>query len=137
MSVDKRFIDTNILLYLLSEDQDKAERAEEVLSLGGVVSVQVLNEFASTSLRKLKMTCPEVREIIDVIRELCTVVPVTLDTHSLGLDIVERYRFSFYDALIIASALENGCSLLFTEDLQHGQHIDKKLGIHNPFFSRS
>ena len=137
MSVDKRFIDTNILLYLLSEDQGKAERAEEILSLGGVVSVQVLNEFASTSLRKLKMTCPEVREIIDVIREMCTVVPVTLDTHSLGLDIVERYRFSFYDALIVASALENGCSLLFTEDLQHGQRIDKKLGIHNPFLSGS
>ena len=132
MSEADSFFDTNVLLYLLSKDAAKADRAEELLASGGVVSVQVLNEFASVATRKLAMTIPEIREILSTIRAVCIVKPLDIETHDLGLDIGERYGFSIYDGLIVAAALRAECVILYTEDLQHGQAIEK-LQIRNPF----
>ena len=126
------FFDTNVLLYLLSKDAAKADRAEALLASGGVVSVQVLNEFASVALRKLATTIPEIREILSTIRAVCIVKPLDIETHELGLDMAERYGFSIYDGLIVAAAIRDGCSILYTEDLQQGQAIDQ-LMIRNPF----
>ena len=127
------FFDTNVLLYLLSGNVAKADRAERVVASGGFVSVQVLNEFAAVAFRKLKMTYPEIRDALEPIRAVCTIVPITSGTHDLGLQIAERYGFSVYDALIVASALLAGCEILCSEDLQDGQRIDEKLVIKNPF----
>jgi predicted nucleic acid-binding protein len=132
MSEVDHFFDTNVLLYLLSKDMAKADRAEMLLASGGVVSVQVLNEFASVALRKLAMTIPEIREILSTIRAVCMVKPLDIETHELGLDMAERYGFSIYDGLIVAAAIRGGCSILYTEDLQQGQVIDH-LMIRNPF----
>jgi predicted nucleic acid-binding protein len=132
MSEADSFFDTNVLLYLLSKDAAKADRAEALLASGAVVSVQVLNEFASVASRKLAMTIAEIREILSTIRAACAVMPLDIETHDLGLDIAERHRFSIYDALIVAAALRVGCAILYTEDLQQGQVIEK-LQIRNPF----
>jgi predicted nucleic acid-binding protein len=132
MSEADSFFDTNVLLYLLSKDMAKADRAEVLLASGGVVSVQVLNEFASVASRKLAMTIPEIREILSTIRAMCMVKPLDIETHELGLDMAERYGFSIYDALIVAAAMRGGCSILYTEYLQQGQIIDQ-LAIQNPF----
>ena len=132
MSAAEIFFDANVLLYVLSADAAKADRAEALIAAGGVVSVQVLNEFASVALRKLGMKVPEVREILATIREVCTVEPVDIETHDLGLELVGRCRFSFYDGLIVAAALRAGCTVLYTEDLRNGQTIDR-LTIRNPF----
>jgi predicted nucleic acid-binding protein len=132
MSEADSFFDTNVLLYLLSKDAAKADRAEALLASGGVVSVQVLNEFASVASRKLAMTIAEIREILSTIRAACAVMPLDIETHDLGLDIAERHRFSIYDALIVAAAVRAGCAILYTEDLQQGQVIEK-LQIRNPF----
>lgn len=132
MSEADSFFDTNVLLYLLSKDATKADRSEALLASGGIVSVQVLNEFASVASRKLAMTIAEIREILSAIRAACTVMPLDIATHDLGLDIAERHRFSIYDALIVAAALRAGCAILYTEDLQQGQEIEK-LQIRNPF----
>ncbi len=132
-SVDEQFIDTNVLLYLLSADAAKADRVEETLAAGATISVQVLNEFAAVALRKLGMTVAEVREVLQPITTICEVVPITVETHQRGLQIAERYRFSIHDALIIAAALDSGCTTLYTEDLQNGQVIDDALTIRNPF----
>lgn len=129
----ERFFDTNILLYLLSADATKADRVEETLAAGATISVQVLNEFAAVALRKLGMTVAEVRDALEPIMAICKVLPITIETHKRGLQIAERYRFSVYDALIIAAALDAGCSTLYTEDLQDGQVIDNTLTIRNPF----
>lgn len=129
----ERFFDTNVLLYLLSADAAKADRIEETLAAGATISVQVLNEFASVALRKLGMTVAEVRDALDPIMAICNVLPVTVETHKRGLQVAERYRFSIYDALIIAAALDAGCSTLYTEDLQDGQMIEDTLTIRNPF----
>ena len=132
MSEAEVFFDTNVLLYLLSNDAAKADRAEALLATGGVVSVQVLNEFASVASRKLTMTIPEVREILSTVRSVCVVKSVDVETHDLGLELAERYGFSIYDGLIVAAAIRGGCSILYTEDLQQGQVIDH-LMIRNPF----
>ena len=129
---DKSFFDTNVLLYLLSADTDKAQRAEELVSDGGVISVQVLNEFASVASRKLRMTIPEIQECLEPIREVCRVEPVTLETHLRGLDLAQRYGFSVYDSMIVAAASLAGCEILYSEDWQGGQRIDGLL-ISNPF----
>jgi predicted nucleic acid-binding protein len=132
MSEADSFFDTNVLLYLLSKDAAKADRAEALLASGGIVSVQVLNEFASVASRKLAMTILEIREILSIIRAICVVKPLDIETHVLGLDIAERHRFSIYDGMIIAAAVRAGCIILYTEDLQQGQMIEK-LQIRNPF----
>lgn len=127
------FFDTNVLLYLLSADTAKADRAEEVLALGGTISVQVLNEFAALASRKLRMSWREVREVLAQIRAVCTVVPVTIETHEQALRIAERYGLSIYDALIVSAALLAGCKTLHSEDMQDGQIIERRLTIRNPF----
>ena len=126
------FFDTNVLLYLLSKDSAKADRTEALLVAGGVISVQVLNEFVSVASRKLAMTIPEIREILSTIRTVCIVNPLDIETHELGLDLAERYGFSIYDGLIVAAALHARCTVLYTEDLQQGQVIDQMV-IRNPF----
>ena len=129
----ERFFDTNVLLYLLSADATKADRVEETLAAGATISVQVLNEFAAVALRKLGMTVAEVRDALEPIMAICKVLPITVEIHQRGLQIAERYRFAIYDALIIAAALDAGCSTLYTEDMQDGQVIDDALTIRNPF----
>lgn len=126
------FFDTNVLLYLLSDEPKKANRAEALLAAGGVISVQVLNEFASVGARKLGLRVAEIREILAAVRAVCTILPVDIDMHDRALDLAEQYRFSIYDALIVAGASSAGCKILFTEDLQHGQKIDGLL-VQDPF----
>lgn len=133
MKIDRPFFDTNVLLYLLSEDSLKADRAEAIIALGGAISVQVLNEFASVALRKLKMSYSEIRDVLGTIRALCQTQGVTLDTHDRGLDIAERFGFSLYDSMIVSSALQSRCTILYSEDMQHGQEIDSQLMVINPF----
>ena len=133
MSGADPFFDTSVLLYLLSDDTVKADRVETLLGARGVISAQVLNEFAVVALQKLQMPLHEVREILDTIRAVCTVEPITVDAHDRGLAVFERYRFSFYDSILVATALISGAKTLYSEDLQHGQVIDKQLRVTNPF----
>jgi predicted nucleic acid-binding protein len=133
MSGADSFFDTSVLLYLLSDDSVKADRIETLLVARGVISVQVLNEFAVVALRKLKMPLNEVREILDTIRAVCAVEPITVETHDRGLAVFERYRFSLYDSMLVATALISGAKILYSEDLQHGQIIDNQLRVTNPF----
>jgi predicted nucleic acid-binding protein len=133
MSDADPFFDTSVLLYLLSGDSAKADRVETLLSTRGVVSVQVLNEFAVVALRKLKMPLNEIREILDTIRAVCAVEPITIETHDRGLAVLERYRFSLYDSMLVAAALIAGAKIIYSEDLQHGQVIDNQLRVTNPF----
>jgi len=132
MSAASRFFDTNVLLYLLSADQAKADAAENLIGSGGVISVQVLNEFASVATRKLRMQIPEVREVLRTVQKICEVRPLSVETHERGLEVAYRYQLSVYDATIVASALEAGCKILYTEDLQDGMVI-VSLTIRNPF----
>ncbi len=135
MSATEDFFDTKVLLYLLSADGNKASRAEALVALGGTVSVQVLNEFAAVASRKLRMRWPEIREALEPLTAVCTVTPVTLEVHQRGLQVAERYGFALYDAMVVAAALMAGCKTLYSEDMQHGQVIEQRLRICNPFIA--
>src|SRR3954471_3421482 len=126
------FFDTNVLLYAVKPKDPRAERARLLLAEGGTISVQALNEFTNVARRKLGQPWDEINEKLGAVRVLCEVKPLTVATHERALVLAERYGCPIYDALHLASALENGCSILYTEDLQHGQQIEG-LTIRNPF----
>lgn len=128
------FFDTNVLLYLLSADEEKADRAEKLLMTGGVVSVQVLNEFASVATRKVAMPWNEIDDVLQTVRAVCVIQPLTIGTHERGLAIARRYRLDVYDAMIAASALLADCAILYSEDFQDGQRLEKTLVVRNPFY---
>jgi predicted nucleic acid-binding protein len=128
----KAFFDTNILVYTASSDAKK-QRAAECLASGGLASVQVLNEFVHVARRKLRHDWPQVELALGLFRaSLDDVVPVTLDTHTRAVLLAREHDLSFYDALIVAAALEAGCDTLFSEDMQHGCKFGG-LMIVNPF----
>jgi predicted nucleic acid-binding protein len=127
------FVDTNVLLYLLSGDAAKAERAEALLSSRIIISVQVLNEFANVARRKLGLPWPEVEQALTDIRRFASVRPLLLDTHEHGLALAKRYQLSVYDAMIAAAALEAGCTTLASEDFSTGRRFENRLTIRNPF----
>lgn len=134
MTARKAFIDSNVLLYLLSADTAKADRAEAIVQAGGRISVQVLNEITNVARRKLAMSWSEVNEVVRLIQSLCPVEPLTVETHDKGRQIAERYGFSVYDAMIIAAALLSGCETLYSEDMQDGMLIEEEgLRVRNPF----
>lgn len=133
MSSPAPFFDTNIVLYLLSADVRKADRAEALLAGGGTISVQVLNEFANVAVRKLKMPWADIREALAEIRSVCKVTILTVEVHEQGMALAERYGFSLFDGMIAASALLSGCDTLFTEDLHHGLMVEERLMVANPF----
>jgi predicted nucleic acid-binding protein len=135
MSAVDPFFDTSVLIYLLSEDVEKADRVEELLAENGVISVQVLNEFTNVSRRKSRLSSLECREVLDTIRVVCETHPLTVESHDLGIEISDRYGLSIYDSMIVASASLAGCETLYSEDLQHRQVIDGKLTVINPFES--
>lgn len=127
------FVDTNVLLYLLSADAGKAARAEQVLAGRIVISVQVLNEFANVARRKAGLAWLPLRQLLADLRQFADVRPLTLATHEAALGLAERYQLAWYDALIAASALEAGCITLLSEDFQDGQVLEQQLTIRNPF----
>lgn len=138
---DKIFIDTNIFVYSALEDEEeriKHEKAidflEKMEEADVVVSTQVLNEFYST-LIKHNIPEEDIQERINVIIENSVISLITVNTIKSSWDIRKRYKFSLWDSLIIASAIENECSRLYSEDMQHNQLLDNKLRITNPFFS--
>ena len=133
-AVSKPFIDSNVVLYLLSGDAEKADRAEALLQSGCMVSVQVLNEVASVCRRKLKMQWVEVEALLLAVKSACDVVPLTLASHERAIELAKRFQFSVYDANIIASALMSGADVLLSEDMQSGMLVDGLL-IRNPFQS--
>jgi len=131
---DKAFFDTNVFVYAIIQDDPRSDHAEELIAQGGTVSVQVLSEFAAVARRKTKMPWVEIRRALDGIKALCPdPLPITLDTHGEALTIAERYGYRIYDALIVASALEARCTILYSEDMQDGQVIEGQLTIRNPF----
>jgi predicted nucleic acid-binding protein len=131
---DRGFLDTNVLVYVVGQQDERTALAEALVEAGGVVSVQVLNELAAVARRKLGLTWEAVAEALAAIKVLCpSPVPLTIETHEAGLRIAAQYQFHIYDALVAAAALEAGCRTLYSEDLQDGQVIDGCLTIRNPF----
>ena len=130
----KAFFDTNVLIYAVAQDDPRNSQAEELLALGGVVSVQILNEFASVARRKISMSWSEVTEALNAFRVLCPgPLPITIQLHEAALAIADKHGYGIYDAFVVAAALEAGCAILYSEDLDDGHTIHGQLTIRNPF----
>lgn len=137
------FFDTNVLIYAVAEGDPRSERAERLLESGGVLSVQILNEFVAVARRKILLSWEEILEALEAFRILCpSPMPITTETHETALEIARRHGFHIYDGLVVAAALEGGCAILYSEDFQDGLTIrgtkgtaseKKEITIRNPF----
>ena len=117
----KAFFDSNVLIYAMVSGDSRRERAQQLVEQGGVISVQVLNEFVAVARRKMRAPWDDVIEALNAVRILFpSPVAITVDTHETALKIARQYGFGIYDALIASSALEANCTTLYTEDLQDG-----------------
>ena len=144
---DSVFIDTNIFLYALTEPKDKnreqdlpkrAKSLELLTKLFNenhiVVSVQVLNELHFNMVRKFKLDDTVVFNTIQKnVFAIASVEDLTSQTYMKAFQVRHNYNISYWDSLVIASALESGCTQLYSEDMQDGLVIDRVLNIINPF----
>ena len=133
---DKAFLDSNILIYLYTED-DESKRNIAQLKLNEnicVTSIQVLNEISNVLGKKFSLNHSEAKELLDNIEAVCDeVLPINRKTIDNALVLKDRYGFSYFDSLILSSALESECNVIFSEDMSDGQIIEKTLRIINPF----
>jgi len=126
------FFDTDVVVHALVANTSRTARSLALLANGGTVSVQVLNECASTMRRKFAASWQQTVRASERLRTICTVVPVTPDTHVRGLVLAERYQLQLYDGMIVAAAQLAGCTTLYSEDVHDGLVIDG-LTIRNPY----
>lgn len=132
---DKTFLDTNIIVYAHSDvEPDKQRTAQMIIAEKlTVISTQVLQETSNTFVKKFKHLWPDVSKVVREAASNNIVHTNTANTVLYACNIADKYRFSFYDSLIIAAALECDCEILYSEDMQHDQIIDNRLKIVNPF----
>jgi len=129
----KQFFDTNILIYAFASNDLRSARAESLIAEGGLIGVQVLNEFTNVTRRKLRWQWVQIEASLAVIEELFgPVAPLTKAIHTRAVQLAREHELSVYDALIVAAAQDAGCALLFSGDLQHGQKFGT-LTVENPF----
>lgn len=129
----ERFLDTNVLIYAFASGDPRNARAEELLAQGGVIGVQVLNEFTSVTQKKLGWDWDDIEAALGVIVTLLGPVrPLTQEIHSHAVALAREHLLTFWDALVIAAATDAGCRLLMSEDLQHGRKFGP-VTIQNPF----
>jgi predicted nucleic acid-binding protein len=134
------FIDTNIFIYSFHEndphkrDMSRHLIADALENSTGIISYQVVQEFLGAATRKFKkpLTFKDSQRYLAIVLEPLCEVHSSPELFHQALEIMDKWRYSFYDSLIIASAIQAGCSVLYSEDMQHGQEI-MNLRIRNPF----
>jgi predicted nucleic acid-binding protein len=132
----KVFLDTNVVIYLYSSDEpEKKKLCEEIIkNIPDVnISTQVLNEFANTMKRKFNISYGEISNSIAELANNFIVSDVSTSTILSALRLADSLKYSYFDSLVLASSIECGCDILYTEDLHHGQIINESLKIVNPF----
>lgn len=132
------FLDTNLWVYLFSEDIEKGGEVARLIgyNFGNVrLCPQVLSELFNVLTKKKILTPEDASQIVHRVSDEFPVSPIDKTVVKRALDLKLKYHFSYWDSLIISSALGAQCDVLYTEDLQHNQVIEKKLKILNPFFA--
>lgn len=131
----KAFVDTNVFVYLYSsKEPNKRDMCIDALDKYiCVTSTQSLNELSNVFIKKYNCSAEKIEAHLDNIDKICEVRTINRKTINMALKINDRYGFSYYDSLMIASAIESDCDVLLTEDMNDGQKIESKLKIINPF----
>ena len=133
---DKVFLDSNVILYSYSKTElDKNQIANDLIfSLNEIlISTQVINEVTNILYKKFKLDSISIEDAILEIYNNLNIVNFSFTTQIKALKIKKRYKLQYYDCLLIATALENTCTILYSEDMQHGQIIENQIKIINPF----
>lgn len=131
----KAFLDTNVVVYAFADNDPRGAVAEDLLGSGGAINVQVLNEFVNVSRRKLGLSWDEIDARLEILAELLDPpAPLTVDVHEHAVSLARAHSIAFYDALIVAAALQSGATTLWTEDMQDGWRVEG-LEIRNPFLN--
>jgi predicted nucleic acid-binding protein len=132
---DSIFLDTNILVYLYSETEpEKAKIAKQCAEHQNVwISTQVLNELSNVLHRKFSIPYLDILAVIQELEIDFLLATISHKTIKQALLLGDRYRYSYFDSLMLASSLEQGCTTIYTEDMQHNQEIESQLVIRNPF----
>ena len=132
---DNCFIDTNILIYCYTSDEpNKKQKAISVASQDhAVISTQVLSELSNILKRKFNISWTEIKDVITELKEGFDIYVNSPETIESAVHIADRYKYSFYDSLILASAISANCKTLYSEDMHDGQVIENSLTIKNPF----
>lgn len=133
MNVENAFLDTNVLIYILSDDKPKRETAISLIKNNPFISIQVINEFCNVCKKKMGFSYSEIQTIILQLLPQIHLTQLNKLTILKALDIGERYKYSYYDSLILASAIEANCNIVYSEDFQHHQKINNCLLVVNPF----
>jgi predicted nucleic acid-binding protein len=132
--MSKIALDTNILISLFNgNDIKKREIADELVSNNAIISSQVVSEFLNVSKRLLQLSKSDIIHKCNLVFDLCTIAPTTHATLHKAEYFIKRYDLQLFDAIIVASAWESGCTILYSEDMQHNQVIENTLTIANPF----
>lgn len=127
------FLDTNVVLYALGSEERKRTTARDLLGRQPTVSTQVINESSHVLRRKQGLSPADLARLLEDVIAIATIVEVGMPQIRKAWDIAARYRYGHYDSLIVATALSAGCSILYTEDMQHGQSIDGRMTLIDPF----
>lgn len=133
---DKVFIDSNIIIYAYSVDEPKKlVIARDLLDAHEAIfiSTQTINEFINVITRKKLLSKAQTAKIVDELYALFSVETIDQSIIRRALELSEEYRYSYFDSLMIASALEAECSMLYSEDMHHEHVIENKIKIINPF----
>lgn len=136
---DKIFLDTNILIYAYSSDEPlKRKVVEEIIENAQqiIISTQVINEFINVMSKKRRVGFDELTIAVNELSIQLFVAQITISTIKSALKIAQKYNYSYFDSLILASALEYECSVIYTEDMHNQQIVETKLKIDNPFISQ-
>ncbi|MBI5122199.1 MAG: PIN domain-containing protein [Rhodospirillales bacterium] len=129
----KFFLDSNVVLYAIGNDAGKRDIAAGLLSRHPVISTQVLLETANVCKRKFGLDVSAIKNVLGIVESTADVRLITSDSIRHALEFAERYGFTVFDSLIAATAIEAGCTTLYSEDFQHGQKIAGSLTIIDPF----
>jgi len=132
---DSVFLDTNLLIYYVSDDLRKKKRVYDLLITASsvVVSSQVINEFVAVTIRKNIYPREDTLRFAGEFMDLFTVIPVDEKVIRSSFDLMMKHGYSSWDSLIVAAALQSRAKILYSEDLHHGQVIEGRLTIINPF----
>ncbi len=133
---DRVFIDTNIIVYgIIEKDVEKHNKVkglfENLKNKEVFISIQIVNEVYS-ALTKNKLEHERIEKYINELNELFNIEIINFETVKKAMNIKKKYGYSYWDSLVLSSAIENHCSIVYSEDMQNSQIIDKKIKIVNP-----
>ena len=137
---DKIFLDTNIIIYCYSNSEiDKQNICRKLFEKYSELNIskQVINEMTNILFKKFKLSSFDIKNTIEQISNIVFTCDFNFDTQIKAIELKDNYNLQYYDALIIATALENNCNIIFSEDMQHNQIIENKLTIINPFIKEN